>query len=150
MSSDFRIITEIASSHHEKYDGTGYYRHLKGEEITLGGRILAVADVFDAITSKRHYRDKMPIKNVLNILLEGAGTHFDKNLVDTFLSIPLNRIIEVFLAENHEKMTIEDESELRQYDLLAIYRFVTGENISDKEQEIMNLFNKYYIGQVQA
>jgi HD-GYP domain-containing protein (c-di-GMP phosphodiesterase class II) len=58
----------MASSHHEKYDGTRYYRHLKGEEITLGGRILAVADVFDAITSKRHYRDKMPIKNVLNIL----------------------------------------------------------------------------------
>lgn len=76
MSPDFRIITEMASSHHEKWDGTGYYRHLKGDEITLGGRILAVADVFDAITSKRHYRDKMPIKNVLNIISEACRFSF--------------------------------------------------------------------------
>ena len=50
MSDDFKMITEIACSHHEKYDGSGYYRHLKGEDIPFGGRILAVADVFDAIT----------------------------------------------------------------------------------------------------
>ena len=57
-SDDFKMITEIACSHHEKYDGSGYYRHLSGEDIPYGGRILAVADVFDAITSRRHYRDK--------------------------------------------------------------------------------------------
>lgn len=73
------------------------------EEITLGGRILAVADVFDAITSKRHYRDKMPIVNVLDILMKGAGSHFDKNLVDTFLSIPVNKIIKVFLSDSKQK-----------------------------------------------
>ena len=49
MSQDFKTITEIACSHHEKYDGSGYYRHLSGENIPYGGRILAVADVFDAI-----------------------------------------------------------------------------------------------------
>lgn len=147
MSPDFRIITEMACSHHEKWDGTGYYRHLKGEEITLGGRILAVADVFDAITSKRHYRDKMPIANVLDILMSGAGSHFDKNLVDTFLSIPVNKIVKVFLSESHGKILQADEDVLKQYDLMAIYRFVTADNITDAQQAVLDLFNKYYLGQ---
>jgi len=146
MSPKFRIITEIASSHHEKYDGTGYYRHLKGEEITLGGRILAVADVFDAITSKRHYRDKMPIKNVLNIIVQGAGTHFDKNIVDTFMSISLDKIIKVFLAEMHGKMMPEDENILKNYNLNLIYRLETEENLSDDDKNILSLFDKYYTG----
>src|SRR5574344_2591049 len=117
MSPDFRIITEIACSYHEKYDGTGYYRHLKGEEITLGGRILAVSDVFDAITSKRHYRDKMPILNVITINVKGAGTHFDKNIVDTFLSISSDKIIKVFLSESNAKIKQEDERILKKIDL---------------------------------
>lgn len=147
MSPDFRIITEMACSHHEKWDGTGYYRHLKGEEITLGGRILAVADVFDAITSKRHYRDKMPIANVLDILMKGAGSHFDKNLVDTFLSIPVNKIVKVFLSESHGKIKPSDEDILKQHDLMDIYRFVTSENINENQQKVLDLFNKYYLGQ---
>lgn len=148
MSPDFRIITEMACSHHEKWDGTGYYRHLKGEEITLGGRILAVADVFDAITSKRHYRDKMPIANVLDILLKGAGSHFDKNLVDTFLSIPSNKIIRVFLSESKGKMKSPDEEFLKQYDLMSIYRFVTAESINEVQQKAVEMFNGYYLGDI--
>ena len=147
MSPKFRIITEIASSHHERYDGSGYYRHLKGEEITLGGRILAVADVFDAITSKRHYRDKMPIKNVLNIIVQGAGTHFDKNIVDIFMSITLDKIIKVFLAEMHGKMQPEDESFLSAYDLNSIYRIESEQDLSDNDKNILNLFDKYYTGE---
>jgi len=146
MSPDFRIITEMACSHHEKWDGTGYYRHLKGEEITLGGRILAVADVFDAITSKRHYRDKMPIANVLDILMKGSGSHFDKNLVDAFLSIPVNKIVKVFLSESHGKISPKDEEILKHYDLLGIYRCVTEENKTEEQQKIVELFNKYYTG----
>ncbi len=147
MSADFRIITEMACSHHEKYDGSGYYRHLKGEEITLGGRILAVADVFDAITSKRHYRDKMPIANVINILISGAGSHFDKSLVDTFLAIPLNKIVKVFLSESHGKVNSDDDKILGNYDLMTIYKLSSSENINDEERDILNLFNKYYIGE---
>ena len=146
MSSDFRIITEMACSHHEKWDGTGYYRHLKGEEITLGGRILAVADVFDAITSKRHYRDKMPIVNVLDILMKGAGSHFDKNLVDTFLSLPVNKIIKVFLSDCKRKITPADEELLKQYDLLSIHRIFVSEHITEDNQKIADLFNRYYLG----
>ncbi len=144
MSQDFRMITEMACSHHEKWDGSGYYRHLKGEEITLGGRILAVADVFDAITSKRHYRDKMPIVNVIDILLKGAGSHFQKELVDTFLSIPVNKIIHVFLSENNGKMASADEQYLGKFSLTDIYRIGTSENKTEEEQKIFDLFNSYY------
>ena len=145
MSPDFRIITEMASSHHEKYDGSGYYRHLKGEEITLGGRILAVADVFDAITSKRHYRDKMPIKNVLGIISDGAGSHFDPNLVDTFLKISLDKIISVFLYDTKGKIKNEDLAELKAHNLYDIKNYSLTENLGTKEQHTFDLFNKYYL-----
>ena len=148
MSQDFRAITEMASSHHEKWDGTGYYRHLKGEEITLGGRILAVADVFDAITSKRHYRDKMPIVNVIDILLKGKDSHFEGRLVDEFLAISVPKIIKVFLSESLGKMKIEDEKLLRQYNLLDIYRIGTSENQTDNEKYVYDLFNRYYTGEI--
>ncbi len=147
MSPDFRIITEIASSHHEKYDGSGYYRHLKGEEITIGGRILAVADVFDAITSKRHYRDKMPIKNVLNILKEGSGKHFDPKIVNLFMSIPLDKICGIFLSDGSGKISKNDELILSNLNLSFIDNYVRLENPSEQEQNIIDLFNKYYIGE---
>lgn len=148
MSPDFRIITEMASSHHEKYDGTGYYRHLKGEEITLGGRILAVGDVFDAITSKRHYRDKMPIKNVLGIISDGSGSHFDPNLVDTFLKISLDKIIEVMLSDIDYKMDSEDKHVLESHNLYDIKNYVNSETLNDSEQKVLDIFNKYYLNRV--
>ena len=146
MSEEFQQITEIACSHHEKYDGTGYYRGLKGEEIPFGGRILAVSDVFDAITSKRHYRDKMPIVNVIDILLKGSDSHFDKNLVDVFLSIPTNKIVNVFLTESHIKFKAKDDKILSKYNLLDIYNLATKENPSEDEKNIVSLFNYYYEG----
>ncbi len=145
-NEDFKQISEIACSHHEKYDGTGYYRHLKGEEIPYGGRILAVSDVFDAITSKRHYRDKMPIVNVIKILMEGAGTHFDKSLVDVFLKIPADKIVNVFLTESHIKFKAKDSKTLSKYNLLDIYKMATKENCTDNEKNIISLFNYYYEG----
>ncbi len=144
MSDDFKMITEFACSHHEKYDGSGYYRHLKGEEIPYGGRILAVADVFDAITSKRHYRDKMPIQNVIDILISGKDKHFDGKLVDTFLNISVDKIIRVFLTENHHSFKDEDCQILSHYNLKNIYDFITDENSENKH--IAALFNFYYSG----
>lgn len=148
-SEDFKQITDIACSHHEKYDGSGYYRHLSGENIPYGGRILAVADVFDAITSKRHYRDKMPIQNVIDILISGKNKHFDGNLVDKFLQIPVDRIILVFLTENHHSFKEEDREKLSHYNLLDIYNFIINENSSDEQKHIAELFNFYYSGNVQ-
>lgn len=142
MSDDFKMITEIACSHHEKYDGTGYYRHLKGEEIPFGGRILAVADVFDAITSKRHYRDKMPIQKVIAILIGDSGTHFDKSIVDKFLEISLNNIVEVFLTENHLILKDNDREFLKQYNLRDLYNSI-NENTNEN---LVSIFNMYYTG----
>lgn len=144
MSDDFKLITDIACSHHEKWDGSGYYRHLQGEEIPYGGRILAVSDVFDAITSKRHYRDKMPIANVIRILINDSGTHFDKNIVDVFLSISADKIIDVFLTESHIVFKDEDKELLSHYNLLDIYNFINDENLNNKH--IVDLFNHYYSG----
>ena len=148
MSDDFKMITEIACSHHEKYDGTGYYRQLKGEDIPYGGRILAVADVFDAITSRRHYRDKMPIQNVIDILLEGKNKHFDANLVDAFLKISADKIIRVFLTENHHCFKEEDQETLRHYNLKDIHDFIINENADENQKHIAELFNFYYSGNV--
>lgn len=142
MSDDFKMITEIACSHHEKYDGTGYYRHLKGKEIPFGGRILAVADVFDAITSKRHYRDKMPIQKVIAILIGDSGTHFDKSIVDKFLEISLNNIVEVFLTENHLILKDNDREFLKQYNLRDLYNSI-NENTNEN---LVSIFNMYYTG----
>ena len=145
MSPDFRIITEMASSHHEKYDGSGYYRHLKGEEITLGGRILAVADVFDAITSKRHYRDKMPIKNVLGIISDGAGSHFDPEIVDMFLKISLDKISKVLLSESETQISAEDLPLLKSHNLYDIKSYTMSEQIGENEQRVLDIFNRYYL-----
>jgi HD-GYP domain-containing protein (c-di-GMP phosphodiesterase class II) len=147
MSEDFKLVTEIACSHHEKYDGNGYYRHLKGEEIHLGGRILAVSDVFDAITSKRHYRDKMPIINVISILLKDSTSHFDKNIVDCFLSVSADKIIKVFLTEN--KLILENSHKeiLTKYSMIDLYKLLaetTEEELNEKERNFVNLFQFYY------
>ena len=75
----------IARSHHERYDGNGYPDGISGEEIAIEARIAAVADVFDALTSKRVYKDPMPIEQAVGILQEDSGKHFDPQLVDIFL-----------------------------------------------------------------
>lgn len=148
MSESFKMITECACSHHEKYDGSGYYRHLSGEDIPFGGRILAVADVFDAITSKRHYRDKMPIQNVIDILLSGKNKHFDGKLVDSFLNIHLDKIVRVFLTENHHFFKDEDCETLSRYNLKNIYDFIMDEN--SENRHIVELFNFYYSGNMNS
>ena len=82
----FSQIPEIAGSHHEKIDGTGYPKGLKGNEIPLGAKIIAVADYFEAITSKRHYRYPMPLDKAFQMLQEGRGRHFEKEVVDAFFN----------------------------------------------------------------
>ncbi|BBO72215.1 hypothetical protein DSCA_61450 [Desulfosarcina alkanivorans] len=81
----FSQVPEIAGSHHEKIDGSGYPNGLKGEEIPLGARIIAVADFFEAVTAKRHYRDPLPISYAFRLLEKGRGIHFDEKIVDAFV-----------------------------------------------------------------
>ena len=77
---------QVARFHHEKWNGRGYPDGLKGEEIPLCARIMAVADVFDAISSRRCYRDAMPLETCYDIIRKGRGMDFDPDVVDAFLS----------------------------------------------------------------
>ncbi len=81
-----RLAATIALTHHEHWDGTGYPRGLAGESIPLEGRIVAVADVFDALLSDRPYRPAMELDRTLEIIREGRGTHFDPAVVDMLLA----------------------------------------------------------------
>lgn len=76
----------IALTHHEKFDGTGYPQGLKGEEIDIYGRIVAISDVFDALTSKRPYKEPWSIEKASQLLKNEKGKHFDPKIVDIFLS----------------------------------------------------------------
>lgn len=80
----FKEVPAIAAAHHEKLDGSGYPAGLKGGEIPLGAKIIAVADFFEAITSKRHYREPMPVAAAFQLLRAEAGTHFQKDIVEAF------------------------------------------------------------------
>jgi putative two-component system response regulator len=77
---------EIAYTHHEKFDGSGYPRGLKGEDIPLFGRIVAVADVFDALTSSRPYKTAWTVERARQMLIDGKGSHFDPACVDALQS----------------------------------------------------------------
>ena len=84
--SFLKMARDIAETHHEKFDGTGYPNGLKGENIPLCGRIIALADVYDALISKRVYKKAFTHENAKEIILEGCGKHFDPDVVDCFLA----------------------------------------------------------------
>ncbi len=80
------LARDIARSHHEKYDGTGYPDGLSGEDIPLCARIVAVADVYDALTTKRVYKDAFSHERAKQMIVDGSGFHFDPDLVDAFIA----------------------------------------------------------------
>ena len=144
VSKQFKDVAQIASSHHERYDGKGYFLGLSGEQIPLGGRILAVCDVFDAITSKRHYRSKMEIKDAIKILIDGANTHFDKKIVDVFLSITCDKIINVLTCDSNIEISQNDKLLLEKYKLCDLYAIITKQGCEIQKETPVQIFNKYY------
>jgi putative two-component system response regulator len=82
-----KYAKQIAEGHHEKYDGSGYPYGLKGEEIPLCSRIMAVADVYDAVVADRIYRKAMPPQEAYNLIVTGKGTHFDPAVIDAFVVV---------------------------------------------------------------
>lgn len=80
------VAREIAASHHEKWDGSGYPAGLAGDAIPAAGRLMALADVFDALTCTRVYKKSMPIEQARQIITDGRGTHFDPDVVDAYLA----------------------------------------------------------------
>lgn len=108
----------IALEHHEKYDGTGYPNGKKGTDIHLYARIVAIADVFDALSSKRCYKDPMPLDKVLDIMKKDTPSHFDPELIKLFLDNleQFLEIKEIFKDENcqplNKEIKIQSEKEL--------------------------------------
>ncbi|TAN57128.1 MAG: HD domain-containing protein [Rhodospirillales bacterium] len=86
-SSWLAEAAKIVEAHHEKFDGTGYPLGLTGENIPLGARIFAIADVFDALTSERPYKNALGLDETLRIMNEGSGTHFDPTLLAAFAKL---------------------------------------------------------------
>ena len=105
------MAREIALTHHERFDGTGYPYGLSGCDIPLCGRITALADVYDSLTSKRVYKDRMSHQQAREIILEGRGSHFDPDIVDAFL----RREDEFIDVARHiqESVGLEDEYMIR-------------------------------------
>ena len=91
----FKDIIPIVKHHHERYDGHGYPGQLQGENIPYFARITAIADTFDAMTSKRSYRDSLPIEKVISEFNRCKGTQFDEKLADIFLNILENHFDEI-------------------------------------------------------
>ena len=87
-----RMSERVARGHHEKWDGTGYPEKLQGNAIPLEARIVALADVFDALTSRRCYKPAFSLSDSLKIIYEGAGKHFDPALVEAFKRVQSNII----------------------------------------------------------
>lgn len=94
-ASIFHDLLPIVKHHHERYDGRGYPSRLAGEDIPYLARITAVADSFDAMTSKRTYRDALPTEKVISELENGKGTQFDPHIADVFLDILKNHYDEI-------------------------------------------------------
>lgn len=82
-----RDAADVVGGHHEKFDGTGYGQGLAGEAIPLNARIFAIADVFDALTSRRPYKEPLPVAQAIAIMAAGRGSHFDPVLLDPFFAI---------------------------------------------------------------
>ena len=94
-ASIFKDIIPIVKHHHERYDGHGYPSQLDGENIPYFARITSIADSFDAMTSKRAYRDSMPIEKVISEFENCKGTQFDPKLTNIFLDILRNHFDEI-------------------------------------------------------
>jgi len=110
-NSFMRYAREIACTHQEKWDGSGYPEGLKGEEIPISGRLMAVADVYDALISKRVYKPPFSHQKAVAIIREGKGRHFDPDMVDAFVAVEndFRRIAMEFADSEEEKamLTLE-------------------------------------------
>lgn len=99
-ASIFRDIVPMVFSHHERYDGAGYPMGLEGKNIPFLARVVAVADAFDAMTSRRSYRDELDLEYVKNTIIKGRGKQFDPEVTDAFLNILNNKFDKIEEIKN--------------------------------------------------
>lgn len=144
FSRDFKDVPKIAASHHEKMNGSGYPEGLVGDQIPIESRILSVADVFDALTSKRHYRDRMEFENVMDILINNAGSHFDRNIIEAFKKIKIDRLIEILEEEYSQALDQKDLRYLSHFEIRHLLEVIRDGPLNDEEKKMSELFYKYY------
>ncbi len=137
-------IPQIAAAHHEKIDGSGYPQGLKGDEIPRGGKILALCDVFDALTSRRQYKDRMDIVEVMDILERETGRSFEPFVVYHFKNITLNVLIEILEFGHKEDFKAQDLELLRNYTLKDLIRIRKQGAENDEEFQVAEIFMYYY------
>lgn len=118
-------------SHHENEDGSGYPRGLRGSNIHLYGKIIHVADVYDALTSKRPYKKPYALSEAIEYLMGGGGTHFDKKVVEAFLSaVPIYpKGVSVYLSDGSEAIVVDNSKNT----LRPIIRFLNGTEVDLSE-----------------
>lgn len=141
----YRAIPEIAASHHERIDGKGYPEGLNGDNIPLGGKILAVADVFDALTSRKPYQDRMGLDEVMEIIEKDTGIAFEPFVVYNFKFIRLNKLILILEYGHTEEMDKDELKILESHTLSDIIDIRTKAGKSASELEVENVFMRYYL-----
>jgi len=136
----------VASCHHEKLDGSGYYRGLKGHEIPFLARIITVADVFDALTSVRHYRNRMAISKVTEIMESGRDNHFDPELIDAFFRLPCDKVLKVMESERGQTIPVELDL-FKNISWQRLVELCSGAKAEPQEADLKELFDTiYYAG----
>ena len=144
FSRQLREVPLIASAHHEKLDGTGYPQGLKDKEIPKLSKVLAVCDVFDALTSQRPYRDRMDFFEVLKIITIGAGKDFDELFVAALKKVNLSRLLRILEDDFHEQLDDDDLNFLYDYNLTDLLAALNSPQPTDEQQKMLDTFQKYY------
>ena len=141
-------IPDIAAAHHERMDGTGYHRGLRNGEIPFLSRVLAVADVLDAITSHRHYRERMPFDCAIGLIEKDSGTHFDPRCVAALLQVKLTDLSRMLLKQHGGQYDESGQQLLRKLDKdisIAEYQnIIKKKDQSEDEAETCRIFNGIY------
>jgi len=141
-------IPMMAASHHERIDGSGYPLGLAGDDIPEEGRVLAIGDIFDAITSRRHYRDRMEFIRVMRILDEESQSHIQPEFLDAFKRLSVRRIMQIMEQDNAEPIEGGDQELFGKYTLGALQdileRLDREETVSEEEQLLVDRYSFYY------
>lgn len=138
-----KAVPFVASCHHEKLDGTGYYRGLKGNDIPFLARIIAVADVFDALTSERHYRNRMPIDKVNEIMQTGRNNHFQTECVEALNHLPCHQVLSVMESERGQPASPEIVA-FKSISWQRLIELISGARPKRGEEELKSTFERIY------
>ncbi|HNW59744.1 MAG TPA: GAF domain-containing protein [bacterium] len=144
FSRELKEVPLIAASHHERLDGSGYPSGLVDAEIPRLSKILAVADVFDALTSKRHYRTRMAFAEVIQLMGDGAGSQFDPQIVEAFRRIRLDRLVRILEHEYVDRLEAGDLAFLGAFDSRDFIAALQADPQDATNRKLSEIFQSYY------